>query len=295
MRLRGSRSCLSIAAASVLILVSIGCQAQRVEPQVQLSLAGAQIAVELVESWLQTAKNPYFTITRVQPVYLSQHGYAALARGECDLACTDRLITWRELEAFKDRQPEGTRVGFYGFGLYVNRANPVDSIYAGHLELLFKKKITTWKELGGRDEPVALYGPVKDTRGGTVLARQAGIWFAEPTWTALKSDAEIIGKVAADPAALGFANLGLDHDVRYLGIRMDRHGQAAFPSLEEIESEKYGLAKVIYVYCRTPPSDKATKAIDWLLGERGRQAMASTEVWQIARERATAPQPAPTQ
>ena len=76
-----------------------------------------------------------------------------------------------------------------------------------------------------------------------------------------------------------------DQDVRYLGLRMRRTDPPAFPSLEEIESERYGLAKVIYVYLPADPSPTAVLAIDFLLSEAGRRAIESTDLWPVPRER----------
>ncbi|HUU97295.1 MAG TPA: substrate-binding domain-containing protein, partial [Phycisphaerae bacterium] len=210
--------------------------------------------------------------------------------GRCDVACTDRPIEPRELRRFGDQQIEGYRVAFYGFALYVHPENPLDSIFAKHIKLLFQKKITDWKTLGGTEGPITLYGPRKATRGGMILMQQARIWFAEPTWIALDSDAEIVEQVAADPTALGFASIGFDQNVRYLGIRMERTSPPAFPSLEEIESERYGLAKVIYVYFDSPPNPAPQAVLDYLFSERGRTAIESTNVWPIGRERAALPQ-----
>jgi ABC-type phosphate transport system substrate-binding protein len=119
-----------------------------------------------------------------------------------------------------------------------------------------------------------------------ILMQQAQIWFANPTWEALDSDADIVAHVAADPLAVGFASIGYDDGVRYLGIRMKRHGKPALPSLEEIEREDYGLAKVIYVYCVAPPDAAAGAAIDYLFSADGRRAIESTSVWPIPSDRA---------
>jgi len=272
-----------------LLLIVAGCTAVNPPQAVRVSLAGAQIPLELVESWLLDAEDYCFEVERVQPVYLSQHGFQALAREESDVACTDRPITPRELADFGERQIKGYRVAFYGFALYVHPENPLDSIFAKHIKLLFQKKITDWKMLGGREGPITLYGPQKTTRGGMILMQQAKIWFAEPTWTPLGSDVEIVEQVAADATALGFAGIGFDQGVRYLGIRMQRTSPPAFPSLEEIESERYGLAKVIYVYFASPPNPAAQAVFDYLFSERGRTAIESTNVWPLARERAALP------
>ena len=247
-----------------------------------MRLAGAQVSLEYVESWLRRSENPRFKVERVGPAAYSQDGFRALARGQCDLACTDRTLSPRELPMFGGTPVAGQRIGFYGYALYVHPDNPLDSIFAKHIRLIFRKQVTDWSELGAGKGPIHLYGPRKSTRGGEILARQAGIWFADATWTVLDSDLEIVRAVAKDPLGLGFASIGYDRDVRYLGLRMDRHGEPAFPSLEEIEQERYGLAKVLYVYYRTPPSAAVQAALDYLASEACQQAMQANEVWPIA-------------
>jgi len=279
----------------------------------KIRLAGAQIPVELVESWLRDARAPTFFTEQVSPVYLSQHGFESLARGECDLACTDRLITPRELTMFSsaaaDSQPAsgvpasaaipanaglaGRRVAFYGYALYVHRSNRLDAVFARHLRLIFQKRISDWQELAGEQipelsGPIHLYGPAKETRGGMVLGPIANIWFADATWQVCASDAEIVERVANDPLGLGFAGIGHDDGrVRYLGLRMEQRGAPAFPSVEEIESERYGLAKVIYVYYRDPPTKPVEEALDYLFSAAGVAAIESTGLWAIPLERAS--------
>ncbi len=222
---------------------------------------------------------------------MAQNGFDNLRNGAADVAVTDRPVGKLEFAAFREKgiAVEGMRVGFYGYALYVNPQNPLDSIFAGHLKYLFQKKSNDWKEFaptGSKIEgAIRLIGPEKGTRGGDILIRQANIWFDKATWETKKTDAEIIGAVAADPLALGFASLGLDRDVRYLALRMDRNGPAVLPSLEAIEDERYGLAKVIYVYYATPPTPAVQAMLDYLYGSRGNETMRETGVWPLQRER----------
>jgi phosphate transport system substrate-binding protein len=287
-----AREALGFAVCCVMAALGFGCTLPRGVPAYRVTLAGAQIPVELVQSWLNDAQDQHFIIETTGPLYLSQHGFGHLIRGDCDVACVDRVIARTEVEALHERVVAGRRVAFYGYALYVNPANTLDNIYAGHLKLLFSKKLMDWKELGGQEGPINLYGPVKCSRGGEVLMRQANIWFDAPTWTALGSDQEIVNKVAADPQAVGFASVGYDQSVRYLGLRMTRNASPVFPSLDEIETDRYGLAKVIYVYTALPPSPAASAVLDYLFSDRGRRAIESTEVWPIPRERSEV-KPAP--
>jgi ABC-type phosphate transport system substrate-binding protein len=279
---------------TVLLAGAAGCTTTHL-PGGRVSLGGAQVSVELVDSWLRAARSYAFAPTQVMPVYMSQHGFQALRKGECDIACTDRLITPRELEQFAGRQVQGYRIAFYGYALYVHRDNPLDSILSKHARLVFQQKIKDWKELAGEqianwEGPIQLYGPPKSSRGGQILGPMAKIWFADATWTVLETDREIVARVATDPYALGFASIGYDRpDVRYLGLRMERTSAPAFPSLEEIEAEKYGLAKVIYIYYVTPAPPPVQAVVDYLLSAEGRAAIESTSLWAVPPDRASAP------
>ena len=287
--------CRRATAPALLTLVLAGCVSAH-PPSAQVALAGAQIPVELIESWLHDAKSRSFAVTQVAPVYLSQHGFENLARGECDIACTDRAITPREIEPFGDRKVAGRRVAFYGYALYVHPSNPLDAVFSRHLRLIFQKRIKDWSELAGDQipqlqGPINLYGPGKSTRAGMVLSPIANIWFGAPTWEVLDSDAEIVAKVAQDPLGLGFASIGYDEGVRHLGLRLERQSPPSFPSLEEIESERYGLAKLIYVYYAEPPSLAVQAVLNYLFSAEGRTAIEATDLWTIPPDQAVVPPP----
>lgn len=290
-------------------------------PAAEVRLCGAQFATEIVESWLAAAQPAHFRVTKVWPLHLSQHGFQSLAKGECDLACVERPLERRELEQFtagdtrskaalsqplpggerrgsaaaQSGPPHGVRVAFFGYGLYVHPDNPVDAIRADQLKAVLQKRVKNWRTIAGRtvdfSGDITVYGLGKSTRNGAHLSHMARIFMDDPSWTVLESDQAVIDAVAKDVYGLGFASIGFDHGVRYLGLRMDRTGPAAVPSIEAIEAERYGLAKVIYVYYRDPASPAVTAALDYLFSDAGRKAIEGTELWAIDRSRAEVPLP----
>lgn len=262
-------------------------------PTVHLDLSGSQLASDWVAGWLHEDPQGRFVVEKQWPMRVSQDGFDKLRTGQVQLACTDRPITTRELAAFTEAglQVRGWRVAFHGYALYVHPSNRLDAIYAKHLELVLQKKITDWHELAGDavpelQGPIHTYGLAKSTAAGMQLSYLARIWFDNATWTVLDSDQEIIARVAEDPLALGFAGLGYDQGVRYLALRMERTGPAALPSLEEIESERYGLAKLTYVYHLEPPTPEIQAMLDYLYSPAGQAAIAFAEGWPVPRARA---------
>lgn len=268
---------------SILPMICAGC-APALESH-RVRLAGAQIPVELVENWLGESRSVHFRTQRVQ-FYLSQHGFQNLKAGTCDIACTDRPLTRRERDEFGATSVTGRRVGFYGFALYVHPQNPVDSIFAKHIGPLFSGQVRDWKELGPQEGPIRILGPAKSSRGGQVLVRETRVIIAPAPWEVLPSSSAIVAAVADDPSAVGLASIGFDQGARCLGVRMERNAPPVFPVLEDIEQDRYGLAKVIYVYATEPLSPAAQAVFDYLLGPEGQRAIERTEVWPVPPERA---------
>ncbi|MBK9120440.1 MAG: hypothetical protein IPM18_12690 [Phycisphaerales bacterium] len=236
---------------------------------------------------------------RIDPVRYSQDGFAALRAGNCDLACTDRPLGGREMADFGAHPPVGRRLAFYGYGLYVHPANPTDAMYTGHLRAILRGQFNDWKQVAGAAGadyvgPIRVYGTAKSTRAGELLSRLAGIVVAEATWQVCANDEAVLAAVAGDPLGLGLAGLGYDgDDVRYLGLRMTRDGTAVLPSIEAIEEERYGLARMIYIYHAAPPTEAVRAAMEYLASPAGAAAIIATDLWPIAPERRDLPMARP--
>ena len=65
------------------LIALAGCSTGGAAPQVRLRLTGAQIATELVESWLGDAQAYRFVTERPENPAWSEVGFRALARGDC--------------------------------------------------------------------------------------------------------------------------------------------------------------------------------------------------------------------
>lgn len=270
-------------ALSAALLAAPGCAL--FERPLPLRLAGAPLAVDLVERCLARSTAPRIATQRGQ-VYLSQHGFEALRTGQADAACTDRAITPAELAAFGDRRPEGYRIAYYGYALYVHPENPLDSVFAGSIRAVIERQVFDWKELGGTPGPIRVYGPQTCGPLGQALLRDAGVWTPQPGWTPLPGDLAIVDRVADDPAALGIAAVGYDQAARYLGVRLHRSGLPAFPTVEDIETGQYTLARVIFVYVMPFENHRADVAINFLFSAPGQSALRAAGVTPVPFDRA---------
>lgn len=266
---------LSVAVLIIALLPLAGCAGPS-RPRHDLRLAGAQIPVELVESWLKRADQARFRVERVTFTQ-SATGFEALLDGRCDLACTDRPPDPREMEAFTGRDLRRAALAYYAYALYVHPSNPVDQIFVRDVRKIFGREVTGWDALGGAPGAIHLYGPPKDSRGGLQLAQISGAFFGRG-WTVCESDEELLAAVAADPLALAFGRAGLGGALRPLAIEMRKGDPPIPPTPVNLAGDRYPLTKMIYVYWLEPPAPAATAAVEFLMSPIGQAAIRDTDL-----------------
>ena len=95
---------------------------------------------------------------------------------------------------------EYTPVGREGFVFLVNASNPVDSLTIEQVKGIYSGKITTWKEVGGNDEPIQAYQRNSNSGSQSMMVRFMG---DTPLMNLSLSDSFVItsGKVSRTQAA----------------------------------------------------------------------------------------------
>jgi phosphate transport system substrate-binding protein len=98
-------------------------------------------------------------------------------------------------------------VGMISIRFIVNPANPVKSLTAAQLKDVFTGKITSWKDLGGTDQPILVVAEVAGlgTRANVVTTFLGGADITDKarTFQALVQVAQIVGQA---PNAIGYGN-----------------------------------------------------------------------------------------
>ena len=94
-----------------------------------------------------------------------------------------------------------------GVAIVVNPDNAVDDLTVDQIAQIFKGEITNWKELGGADEEIAVYG--REAGSGTrgAFEELVGVEDACKYLNEYSSTGDVIGNVASNPSAIGYASL----------------------------------------------------------------------------------------
>jgi phosphate transport system substrate-binding protein len=223
-----------------------------------LRIEGSNTFGEKLGPLLVTAfegKNPGIRVALKRPG--SGPGLLALIAGRTDIAPTSRPANRAELQAAKKA---GVRlvpqaIGSYGVAVVVNAQNPVKNLKPSQVRAIFSGKITDWNQLRGPDQPINLVilGPQTGARAGFQNLAMRGDDYAA-TATALPDYATMVAAVAADPFAIGYADIrSLPAGTRSVLI----NGEPA--NAMAIYEQVYPYASPLYLYTLEHGTSAAAK------------------------------------
>ncbi len=158
----------------------------------------------LIESFNET--NPDVTIN--YNASGSGSGITAAIDGTVDMGLSSRELKEEETSA----GAVANIVALDGVAIIVNPENPVSDLTVEDIAKLFTGEITNWSELGGNDAPVAALGrePGSGTRGA--FEEIVGVEDACQYSSEYSSTGDVIGNVASNPNAIGYASLSAVND-----------------------------------------------------------------------------------
>lgn len=154
-----------------------------------------------------------------------------------------------------------------GVGIVVNPANPVKEMTTNQLKAVYAGQVTSWKELGGPDNPINLY--TRDNASGT----------REVFWKKALAKSDISAKanfvpsngamktaVAQDPYSIGYVSVGhIDDSVAAVGL------DGVVPTLDNVKSGAYKVARGLYSNTKGTPQGLTKKFLDYLYSAEGQK------------------------
>ena len=139
------------------------------------------------------------------------------------------------------------------------------------MEGIFTGKITNWKEVGGADMAISLYG--RENSSGTyeffkehVLQKKD---FAAATKT-MPGTAAVIQGVAQDKNAIGYGGIAYAEGVKAIKVSKTDGGAAIAPNEETVLNGTYPISRYLFNYL-APAKDSGAVAdyITWCLSDEG--------------------------
>jgi phosphate binding protein len=213
----------------------------------------------------------------------SSTAFVGLFDGSADIGESSRTITEKELAQAKELGLRLTEIviGFDGVAVIVHKDNPVKSLTVAQLSSLFTGKVSSWKELGGKDQPVRLisrpsysgthvFFKEKALRRGNAKGPEE---FA-PQTELLEDNVDIVREVSKDPRAVSYVGLGwVNPSLRAVPIA-EKTGDAPVPAaFESVRSGKYPLYRPLLMYVAGTPKPAPADFIRYVLSAEGAAIM----------------------
>ncbi|OGQ12249.1 MAG: hypothetical protein A2026_16085, partial [Deltaproteobacteria bacterium RBG_19FT_COMBO_46_12] len=194
-------------------------------------------------------------------------GIAALINKTTDIANSSREIQSKEEEAAKSAgvQPFRIVMATDGISVVTHPANPISKLTLEQLGKIFKGEITNWKEVGGKDAKISLYG--RQSNSGTYVFFREFVVKADysPHMKAMNGNAQIIEALKKDQDGIGYVAVGyvvndkgeMMPGVKIVNISKDGQSEAYSPAkIENVMSKKYPITRPLNHYTNGKPSGK---------------------------------------
>lgn len=262
---------LKLAVAVLLIVLAIGCKSDESK---KITVKGSDTMVILSQKWAEAfMKTHPKTVIQVTGGG-SGVGIAALLNGSTDIANASRPMKPSEIDKLKEKyKVSGVEVPCAkdGLSIFLNKENPVSELTIEQLGNIFSGKILNWKEVGGEDQTIRLYG--RESSSGTFDFFKEHVVKTDfsPKCQTLPGTAAIVNAVKKDKYGIGYGGAAYAEGVKDCKVKQDAASEGVMPSAETIKNKTYPISRFLYMYLKSAPTGETKAFVDWILSPAGQK------------------------
>jgi phosphate transport system substrate-binding protein len=238
-----------------------------------ITVKGSDTMVILAQRWaeLYMSKHPGVTVQVTGGG--SGTGISALINGTTDICNASRPMKKTEKEKLKQRYNTlgvEIKAAKDGLAVYVHESLPVAELTLAQLKSIYTGKITNWKDLGGPDTKIILYG--RENNSGTYVYFKDNVlegqdYFA--TMQSLPGTAAVVNAVGKDKYGIGYGGAAYGKGIKFIKVKKDAKTSGYEPTAENVKTGNYPITRYLYMYTKSRPSGAMKEYIDWILSAEG--------------------------
>jgi phosphate transport system substrate-binding protein len=258
-------------AAILLVIMAIGYSFTALS---KITIKGSDTMVILSQQWAEAymKKHPGTTIQVTGGG--SGVGLAALINGSTDVANSSRPIKPSELAKINEKYKKNAieiPCAKDGLSVFLNKGNTVSELTIQQLGDIFSGKITNWKQVGGADAKIQLYG--RESSSGTFEFFKEHVVKTDfsPTTQTLPGTAAIVNAVKKDKYSIGYGGAAYAEGVKDCKVKKDAKSKGYLPTAATIKNKTYPISRYLYMYLRSKPTGETKAFIDWILSSEGQK------------------------
>jgi phosphate transport system substrate-binding protein len=256
-------------AGVLLVIMTIGYSFTALN---KITIKGSDTMVILSQKWAEVymKKNPATTIQVTGGG--SGVGLAALINGSTDIANSSRPIKSSEVGKLKEKYGSmGIEIPCAkdGLSVFLNKENTVSELTIKQLGDIFSGKITNWKEVGGADAKIQLYG--RESSSGTFEFFKEHVVKTDfsPRCQTLPGTAAIVNAVKKDKYSIGYGGSAYAEGVKDCKVKKDAKSKGVLPTVATVKNNSYPITRYLYMYLKSKPKGETKAFVDWILSPAG--------------------------
>ena len=240
----------------------------------RITVKGSDTMVILAQKWAEVymKSNPNAAIQVTGGG--SGVGISALINGATDIANASRKMKPTEKDKLKARYNTlGVEVACAkdGITVYLHPSNKVKELTVEQLGKIFRGEITNWKDVGGANADIKLYG--RENSSGTYVFFQENVVMGDyaANCQTLPGTAAVVNAVKKDVNGIGYGGAAYAAGIEICKVKKDANSPAYEASAETIAKNQYPITRYLYMYLRNRPTGAMKSYIDWILSPEGQK------------------------
>ena len=198
----------------------------------------------------------------------SSVGIEQVGRGLVDIGNSGRPLKTKEKQIYN---LQSIPFAIDGIAVVTHPANPVSNLDSDTARKIFYGEITNWKEVGGDNAPISLYG--RDAKSGTRSVFVKKLLLKKElaaTTQIMDSHSDLKVVISWDKNAIGYMSIGHINKKKVKPLSLD----GIAPTQHNAKTGAYGVTRKLFMNL---PGDKAKvsgltrKFIDYVLGPEGKE------------------------
>jgi phosphate transport system substrate-binding protein len=262
---------------TIFLLLLLGLASGLPRAQEKITVKGSDTMVILAQRWAER----YMALHPDQVIQVtgggSGTGISSLINGTTDICNSSRPMKPSERDKLKQRF--GTRgveikSAQDGIAIYVNEVNPVQELTLEQIRGIYIGRIVNWKEVGGPDQRIILYG--RENSSGTYVYLKDNVLMGDDYASSMQTmpgTAAVVNAVAKDKFGIGYGGSAYGKGIRELKVKADAATPGYAPTAENIKKGVYPISRFLFLYVRNRPTGTIKDYIDWILGDEGQKVV----------------------
>jgi phosphate transport system substrate-binding protein len=247
-------------------------------PPKKITIKGSDTMVILAQKWAEVymKSNPDVVIQVTGGG--SGTGISALINGATDICNSSRPLKKSEMDKLKDRYSSyGIEIPCAkdGITIFLHESSPIKELTLKQLSDIFSGRKTNWKNFGGPDAPIKLYGR-ENSSGTYVFFKDAVVKtdYAASCQT-LPGTAAVVNAVSKDKNAIGYGGAAYAKGVKHCKVKKDDTSPGYEATPETVKANQYPITRYLYMYMANRPTGEIKKYVDWILSSEGQKYVSS--------------------